>query len=442
MSLSLGALDFDTAWKQVYATHEGLEAARMEVNRREEERLATRSLNLPQVDLSARAIRLNGPIRIDLDPIRQALEALHPGLPSGALPSFVVNVQDRDFWQGQVSAVWPIYTGGRISAAKQAANALHRQASEQVRGEEYQLATELVRRYFGLKLAEYVLQMRGEVLEGMEIHLNHAQALAREGQIAAAERLHAQVARDEAFRELQQARRSQDILRTALASLLRAEAVEPLATPLCILPDAVEALAFFRESSRQEHPGLAALEAYAEQAQAGVAAERGRFRPEVYLFGFHELNRSDLTLLDPEWSVGVGMRLPVLDRTSRVHRVRAARSAERQVRLKLSQAGRDLAALVEKHYHEMAQAQEQFTTLVSSIELAAENLRLRETAFAEGLGTSLEVVDARLSLSRAKTLRAMNAYNYLLHLAELLEASGLSRNFPEYMRRNPIVVEP
>jgi outer membrane protein TolC len=51
------------------------------------------------------------------------------------------------------------------------------------------------------------------------------------------------------------------------------------------------------------------------------------------------------------------------------------------------------------------------------------------------VGTSLDVVDAQLALSRAQVDRLTALYELDVALARLLEASGQSSRFPEYLDR-------
>jgi len=62
-------------------------------------------------------------------------------------------------------------------------------------------------------------------------------------------------------------------------------------------------------------------------------------------------------------------------------------------------------------------------------------LQLRERLFEEGLGTSLDVVDARLAAARAQTERASAAYTFVVSLVELLDASGQLEQFNDYVGR-------
>ena len=111
-------ISYPDALRRVLESHESLQAADKEIQQREEERSATKSLYWPKVDASIRGTSLDGPIDIDLSPIRQAILALHPQVPASLVPPFVERVQDSRFWLADIKVTWPIYTGGKVPAAK------------------------------------------------------------------------------------------------------------------------------------------------------------------------------------------------------------------------------------------------------------------------------------------------------------------------------------
>jgi outer membrane protein TolC len=425
-------LTFAEAWQQVRTVNPALEAARVETDRRGEERLAARSLYGPQVELSARYTMIDEPIVIDVDSIRSVILGLHPTVPSTAIPSFIEPVQDKHFTRAQLTAVWPVYAGGRIRAAQRAAAAGVDEAEASTRTTSGHLFSELVRRFYGAQLARVVRSMRADTLTSLTEHFRQAELLEREGQIARAERLHAQVARDEAERDLMRAETQVQIAQAALAGLFgRDEPVKP-DSPLFLVSEPLPSLATFLRAGEAQHPALDMIDAKRAQAAAGVAVERGRLKPEVYLFGAQELNRSDLTLLDPDWAAGVGVRVVLFERSDRTHRLAAAKLQERRVGLLRDDLRDNLHILIEKSYREADLARRQFASFVSTLELAQENLRVREVAFGEGQGTSLDVVDARLTLLRAETARAVSTAEYVVALANLLEASGQPDRFIDY----------
>lgn len=423
-------LAFDEAWARLRVEHGSQRAADLERQRLERLNEATRSLLLPQINLEGRFTHMGEAIRFELDPAIGAFL----GLPPALLP-LGVTVQDQEFWRVNISAVWPLYTGGRITAARNAARYELRAAEEKSRRGLYELHSDLVRRYFAVPLAFQVHATYQAASEGAREHWRHAQRLEMEGLISAAERLHAEVAFAEAQRLERHAARRLEIAQTVLDLFLDLEETPLLTTAL---PDPslemVADSAALRMKARRDHPAVGEIEANRQLAAEGLRAERGRLQPEVFAFGRRELVTSDLTLLDPEWAVGVGVSLPLLDRTDRSNRVRAARLRERQIEALASQVSRDLEMLVESRLLEVRAAAEQFETLEQTRELARENLRVRERAFVEGLATSLEVVDARVGLARVETARSLARYEFIVNYALLQEATGDIDSFAHILK--------
>ena len=421
-------LSFQQALDRMRAEHETLRAASQETEQRREEREARKGLYWPKVELSGQFTRIDDPIVIDLDPIRKAILALHPQVPASRVPSFVEEVQDETFWKADVRATWPIYTGGKVAAANRAGDARIADAEQQRRQAEQSLSSELVRRYFAVRLAASAQEVRSAVLAGLDRHLFEARRLEEEGLISKAERLHAEVARSEADRQVKRAGHDLAIARAALANILSQEAAGDPSSPLFVVAG-LAPLEEFQAVASRDHPAFARLAAQQALATQAVAAERARWRPDVYLFAKRELHEGGLTLLDPKWAAGVGATFTLFDGFARGHDAAAVRLQLARVETLESRARRDVATLVEKRYREVERSREQFDALAATLDLARESLRVRTRAFEEGLATSLEVVDARLALSRAQLERLAAAYEFDVALADLLEASGQADRF-------------
>jgi outer membrane protein TolC/ABC-type transporter Mla MlaB component len=421
------ALTFAEARARMLADNETARAAQDEVTERREERAATKSLYWPRVELHAQATHLNEEIVLDLDPIRQVINKLH-NLPSSLLPPFESTFQKQDYWLSNITVTWPIYTGSRVQAANKAAELQIKDAEAAGRQTAGALTSDLVRRYFALRLALGARTVRASVLDGLNLHVTHAAALEREGQIARVERLHAEVARSDAERQLKAADHDVALARTALASLLSSDSAIDPASGLFLAKD-IGPLDTFVARAMENHPGLARLDAQRGRAEQAVRAERGAWLPTVAAFGMRELHTSDLNIVSPTWAAGVTASFTLFDGMERGHRVAAARSQQSRVQLLDARARRDIATLVEQKYRTLARAREQFEGLDKTLELAAEMLRVRQRAFQEGMGTSIEVVDAQLALQGLQLQRLASAFDFDVALAELLEATGDADQF-------------
>ncbi len=421
------ALTFAEARVRMLSANETAKAAGDEVSEKREERAAARGLYWPKVDLHAQATRLDDAITLDFDPVRQVITKLH-GLPSTFLPSFNATFQERNFWQSNVTVTLPLFTGGKIRAANEAAALQVTDAEQAQRQTAGSLSSDLARRYFGLRLALRARDVRARVLEGLDLHVKHAEALEREGQIARVERLHAEVARSEAARQLQASEHDVALARTALASLLSADSAADPATGLFLVSRA-DPLEAYVARAMANHPGLARLAAQRGRAGQALRAEKSAWMPTIAAFAMRELHPDGLSLVSPTWAAGVTASFTLFDGFERGHRVAAAKLRQSRVGLLDSRTRRDIATLVEQKYRTMEKAREEFGSLDRTLELGAEMLRVRQRAFEEGMGTSLEVVDAQLGLQGLRLRRLAAAYDFDVALAELLEATGDADRF-------------
>ncbi len=426
-------MSFSDALVKARESSEGLKAAREEIQQRKYEKAAAAGLFLPRAQLGMRYTHIDDPIIIDLNDIRGAMMRLHPAVPSTMFPSFELTVQNDEFLKGNISAAWPVFTGGQIIAANRAADSLLTDAKEKQRSTESLLVSDLVRRYFGLLCARQISRVQGEVLEGMEQHLRDARSLEENGMISRGERLHAEVARAEADREYKRSVRDEELSQEALNIMLNTtEAVKP-STNLFLLKR-LEPIDHFLEAAVERNPVLRQISAQKRAAHQSYMKEIGSMLPQISLFGQYELLRRDLTLLEPRWAVGVGLSLPIFEGGSRLNRIASARSIESRAASVRAQAGKDVELLVRKRYQEVNKSLEQFQMLETTLGSAEEYLRIRRRSFEEGYATSTDVVDARLALARVKVGRLAAALQFDVALAELLEACGISEEFENFRK--------
>jgi len=426
------ALSFQSALAKALATNERVLAAQSVVERAGAEAAVARGRRWPDISLTARSTRIDQPIVIDLDPIRQAMLKLHPSVPPTAIPPFQSQVQDDHFNHVTLNATLPLFMGGRIQAGVRAARAGVSSAAEQRRGLAGELTTELAQRYFGLQLATENRGTRQGIRDSIRLHAERAGSLERNGQIARAERLRAEVSLAEAERELAQAVRDEQLARLALSSTLAMDEPVSATTPLFRVAG-LPPIESFRAQGARANPGLGRLEAERQRAHEGLRAARGDLFPSLGLFAVRELYTRDLTMLQPTWAVGIALNVPIFQGGQRLQRVNAARSQEQQIGYLFQRARRDVGLLIEQRYRQVEEAQSQLASMETTQTLAEESLRAQQLAFTAGLATSLDVTDAEQALTRVRLgiLKAM--YDGDVALAGLLEAAGQSERLPEFI---------
>jgi len=439
-------LSFADAWRRVQVENDAIHASRAEVEHAEHKQGAAKSLYLPEVGISASYVYLDKQVELSPDDIfdsmpageqmQTALGMIGGGMgfsPAQLNKGLTSTIAERDNLTGSLTATWPIYTGGRITAAQNIATG---QLDEAQYSHKLQLIGQfeyLVRYYFGAVLAQQVYTTRLSVEEGLKKHRDHAILLEQQGQIARVERMQSEASLDKAVVERKKAGRDLEITRVALSRMLKSKELIIPSDELFFYED-LPPLESFIEKTMNNYPALGMLDAKKEQASGVVDIEKGKYLPTVALFGNVNLYEEDdlLNKLIPDWFLGVGVSVPLVDRSGRAEQLSAAKSTLKRLDHLELQARSDLSVLVEQSYRQAQQALEEYHGLGSSLQLAEETVNLRGKAFSQGLSTSLDVVDAQLFLAGVKTQRAVAQYNYILSLAQVLAVGCDQESFMQY----------
>jgi outer membrane protein TolC/AcrR family transcriptional regulator len=452
-------LTFDEALFRMENGNQLIKASQEEIREKELEKKATRGLYLPKFEITGAYTILNDDVSIDLKGVKSALgenmNAFFGSIPPQAIASLpqpwptimsqmparisqsLANLpneyilQEQQFALASASAMWPIYAGGKIRVANQAAQVKVEESRKRADEQYAVLITELATRYFGLALANEVIVVRREVLAGMESHAKKAESLSRNGIIANAERLHAEVYRAEAYRAWQGSVRDAAVLNKALAGTLAVELPTRPASPLFYVID-LPSIDYFKSGALQNNPRLKQVALKKQLSELNLRAEKAAWLPSLAITGNKELYTKDLNEHVPDWFVGIGLKYTLFDGMARTHKIQAARSLSNRIETLENKAETDIAIQVENLYSQLMKISEQLISIDASLNFSNEYLIVREKSFNEGLATSLDVVDARLNLAKVKIERLQLIYQYDVLLAQLLEVCGLSNQFETF----------
>jgi outer membrane protein TolC len=466
-----GKLSFDQAIEMMNRNSHTLRQAEFYQKEKDQAVLAAKSLYLPTVGMNASYLAMSKDISLDLTPVRDAITPLYsalsnygnfsgvPGLTDdqstqvlrSQMASGLKTVQNAD-WDpviqkklfGSVSATaqWPVYTGGKIKAANQAALIGQKEAAQVFRQKNGELMSELAERYFGLCLAKQAVVVRQEAFDGMERHLQDALKMEKQGLIAHADVLNAQVYHAQAERELSKARHTEFILNQALLNTLAANediTVDPV-TRLFYM-DTIEPVSYFKDLALKNNPLLQQVNTKKLLAEQGYNAEKAELYPMIAMEGLYNVVNKDLSPYMPTWMVGLGAKWTLFDGSARNRKIKEASFKTDQVKEAEQKAQSDVTTVIDKLYRELEMYQEQLSELASASTFAEEYLRVREKAFTEEMTNATDVTDARLALSKVKIERLEAMYGYDLTLARILEYAGIPDQFPGYQKKKGVIME-
>jgi outer membrane protein TolC len=400
------------AIRKAWTDQGGLRAGQAMVDVRKAEADAARGMWLPSLSLQAQGIRTDEPMMafgIKLNQARIGAADFNP---------LVLNHPDSiGAYGGSAVIQQPLYSGGRISAARRAGEFLFEaeQASQGHRKQE--TARAVVEAYFGTQVAEQALTWVEDTrlwIQGMEdfVGARVQQGLMLESELQRLKAVHAQV-------EAQKAEVVKQIraARSGLGLLTGTGPVEgPLGTPL----EPQEAVAQGTSTLRGD---LMAADLQAKAAQEGAKAAQGSLLPTVGLeLGAGTLHHSWSDKGNWTWAA-VGLSWKVFSAPDR-SKAQAARAQ--------AQAARELQSFKQQqvdHEVRLAQAallaaQAKYTAARESILAAEASRRLREARHREGMTPLTDVLDAEAALQGARNLLLQSLYDLRTSRAALDLATG------------------
>ena len=451
-ALCLGALVFQTAaaadalsFDEARALfHERSDIFRADAAEVERARLTAESakwLSGPKIDMMA--MHMEGRKELDLDiDVPANLQAMGPMLGAALGVASTINVsQELDLGgpRATIQAYWPLYTGGRISAKQNALEQKVREA-DAAKSERFEMKdAELAGRYWGVQLARSVEKLRSDMLADEEAQLLRAERFEKKGMISKIERMSVEVSRDTARRELASAQTGARVAEAELMSALREKTLPELSTPLFVLTGNLGVLSEWQKKARLNAPLLRKIDAQRNQAEEGVKAAEGNFHPQVFAFGMKNLVKHYLTPVEPDWMAGIGVKFTLFSNSDRMSDIAAARQLVTKAEAARAEADNALMTAVEVAFLQTTQAREEYDLTASTVALAAENLKLRQISFNEGLSTALDVREARTQLIGAQIAQRAAAFKFVVAWVRLHAASGVMPEFMQTLTRADLV---
>lgn len=425
-------LSFEQAYELMLENNNSLKAYNELINKSKYEKRSAIGQFFPKVGLNATYIHfsddmtLNSSGAIDLPiPINFSANTL---------------IQEKDVFTFGGSAVWNIFTGGKLLSNHAAARAKLEASNEKYREIKDNLTLELVKRYYGLRLARDIVEVRKQVADGMERHLKDAKLLEKEGLISKSERLHAEVAYSNAMRDYKASLRDANVTEEGLKTLIKAKEanlkdvyVEPTSL-LFVYNNSTIDLPAMKKNALDNNPQLKQLMSKKKMMNAKYHAQVANYSPTISLMAYDIAGASHLSQAVPRAGFGATANWLLFDGLSRYNNVRAANCERKMVDFEIEEAKFNIESLVIKQYQELMKNKEQYDSATKSVEDATEALRTASLAFKEGFGTSLQVTDAQMMLSKVKIDRLYAVYNYDVNLTDLLKTNGDTNSILTYIK--------
>ncbi|MFD2914552.1 TolC family protein [Psychroserpens luteus] len=341
------------------------------------------------------------------------------------LPAYNVVIDNQQIPTAAITATQPIFTGGKIIAGKKYAKAELETANIELKQIKNEIANELIERYLNVVLLNQVVKTRQQVYEGM---LKHKEQAARAIQLEILPKhvlLRAQVAVANAEKDLNNDLNKLQLAKMALRTTMN-------------LPDSeafrvMDSIAYHHLSldldsllntAYVQQPALELINQKEIMAKQSHAIEKSKFMPNIAAFGTFNMLREDLPIIPPKFIVGVQAQINIFNGFKDINKLKASKHLQKEVENAKKYATQQIHLLVESNYINALNQQKLYTSHITTVDLAKENLRINTRRFEEGLGKSIDVIDASLLYEKSKVEQLVALDGYYKAIVNLYTAIG------------------
>ncbi len=333
----------------------------------------------------------------------------------------------RNTFSNSYSVSYPLYTGGKIEGAIEAAEYGVGAADLNLENTKQAIRAQAAADYYNVLQYRNLIKVSQESVDNLQAHLDNVNAQYRVGTVAKSDVLRSQVQLANEQLNLVTARNNYDVAVATLNNLI--------GLPTDTVLDPKDELGYEKYDltlagctsyAMENRPDVLAAEYSVKAAEAAVNAAKAGYRPSVSISA--SKNTSGEGRFGKEgddyWAVGANAQWNIFDNNvtqAQVEQKKAALAKAQQSAL----AAQESAQLdVQTAYLKLQAAEQNIHTSAVAVEQAKEDYKIAQVRYSAGVGTNLDVMDADEKLTSARTSYYTALYNYNTSKANLDKAMG------------------
>lgn len=349
---------------------------------------------------------------------------------AGKLPTVSLgsnyNFQDGGQNSNSLRMNWQVYNGGRTDAKIDQAEIGVTGAELDVEKTKQQVALNTTTGYYSVLEAKNMLAVNQQTVDNLKTHLSIVQNKYDVGVVAKSDLLRAEVEVANAQQNLIKAQNQYDLAVAALLNTINMDADTEIELSGDLQYEAdTRTMADAIAQAKQNRPEIAKAKTAIDSAAKGVEIAEGGKLPSVSLSASTGWNDSLLPNGDNDWSVGLSASWNVFDAGVTKAQINQAEVTRTKAQLQAEQINDSVEQEVRESYLSMKEAEKRLETSNVAVTKANEDLYIAQERYKAGVGTNLDVIDAQLAFTQAKTNHVQALYDYNVNKAKLDRAVGI-----------------
>ncbi|HXN34841.1 MAG TPA: TolC family protein [Opitutaceae bacterium] len=338
-------------------------------------------------------------------------------------------------WNVVLTATQTLFAGGGVESAVKGARLARDAAAFDLQTAIDSALLDVRTKFFNVILAREKIRVDEESVQLYEHQLEDTKNQFQSGTVSNFEVLRARVFLANAQPALIAARNDYRIAIEQLRQSLGragAQSFPEVAGDLGLAPSGGYDLSAAIASAHEHRPELQKLQKLEDAGEESVKTARAGFFPNLQAFGSYQwegASYADSAYGSNSvngWTFGLESTWHIFDGRATDGKVRQAKSQLEAARLSRASEELEVDVEVRQALSSLQEAGELVDASKQTIEQAAEALRLADAKLHAGSATQLDVLTSQVSLTQAKTDQLTANYNYLVALANVRKAIGLS----------------
>ncbi len=404
-------ISLEEVWATLHSDDYRKEAADRMVNSAQETLSYTNSNYLPEFSIEG-GYSLN-------DREMGTRLSLLPGM------DLTVPVMQKNFYFLRSSVILPLYTGGRISDGKAAAQSGVKIALGEKERTILEIKFSGAETYLNVLRAKRFVELAEMNMKTLNAHERDVERLEKEGMVGRNELLKVQVAVSGARQKLIKAQNAKLLTTAAFHRMMHHDSMdEPVELEELNMDSTVVNLEESLARADAHRPELKILmeQSKALEYQAKLISDADL--PQAAISGGYNTIQDKYLSSQDLWNVTLGFRWKVFDGGRSKHKEKALMEKSAALKSIAKETRTGIALQVRQAWLNLNETREQVTASRSVVDQAEENLRITRHRFAQGFSTNTDLLDAETLLDQSYTNYENARYDAILAFILLKKMEG------------------
>ncbi|MFQ5641288.1 MAG: TolC family protein [bacterium] len=346
-----------------------------------------------------------------------------------------IEIGENNSYVGNIQFEQTIFQSGQfgVRKARKIANLFSETSREGTKSTKNQVILNVRRTFYTVLLSQQVVEVFRETLAQTEAHFDNVKKKYEQGVAAEFDLLRSEVNRSEAQAGLIETQNNLKLAKSALKNAIGLPLDKPLnvSGALQYQPVPDEEVRRISQDALRLRPEMKQLNLQLEMADLNISIQKGQHLPTLSLVSNYQLQgqSSDLqfgaTERSTSFTTGLKLRFDIFNGFATSARIQKAQAEANGILHQIDNISQLIKLEIEQATLRMKDAQERIAARQKSVQQAQKAHAIAEVRYDNGVGTQLELFDARLALNRTKTNYLQAIYDYNIALSEWQKAVGI-----------------